>query len=63
MARRLSSHFDAPKVIGKPIAEMGRLGPRAPQVKLAMIRLSAEGFSLPRPWKASLTEYIDRFYR
>jgi len=56
MARRLNSHFDAPKVIGKPIAEMGRLGPRAPHVELAIIRLFAEGFSLPRPRKASLTE-------
>lgn len=48
----------ASKIIGKPMAEMGRPGPRPKYVVLEMKALKEAGISPLRDWKAALEEYI-----
>jgi len=50
--------LDPEKVIGVPDALMNR---RAPRLKYAVLEMSAlrrAGFTLPRPWKDAVTEYV-----
>ena len=46
------------KVIGKPMAEMGRIGPRPKFAVLEMRALKKAGISPPRDWHAALAEYV-----
>lgn len=50
--------LDPAKVIGKPSAEMGRRAMRLKYSVMEMVALKQAGFSLPRPWKEALKEYI-----
>jgi dTDP-4-dehydrorhamnose reductase len=50
--------LDPTKVVGKPLAEMGRPGPRLQYAVMAMNALHRAGFALPRPWQAALAEYV-----
>jgi dTDP-4-dehydrorhamnose reductase len=52
--------LDPAKVVGKPLAEMGRPGPRLQYAVMAMDALYHAGFALPRPWQAALAEYVKR---
>jgi dTDP-4-dehydrorhamnose reductase len=45
-------------ILGKPMAEMGRIGPRPRFVVLEMRALKLAGISPPRDWKAALAEYV-----
>jgi dTDP-4-dehydrorhamnose reductase len=45
-------------VLGKPMLEMGRPGPRPKFVIMDMRALKMAGLSPPRHWKAALAEYI-----
>ncbi len=45
-------------LLGKPIVEMGRPGPRPKTVVMEMRALKTSGISLPRDWKAALAEYL-----
>jgi dTDP-4-dehydrorhamnose reductase len=48
-------------IIGKPMAEMGRAGPRPKYVVLEMNALKMAGIAPPRDWKAALVEYIKTY--
>lgn len=48
-------------IIGKPMAEMGRAGPRPKYVVLEMNALKMAGIAPPRDWKAALAEYIKTY--
>ena len=48
-------------VIGKPMAEMGRAGPRPKYVVLEMNALRAAGIAPPRDWKVALAEYVKSY--
>jgi len=50
--------LDASKVIGKPMAEMRRPGPRLGYSVMAMNGLTKCGIAPPRPWDAALDEYM-----
>src|SRR5207302_10948376 len=56
-AARLAS-LDASKVIGVPMAEMRRVGPRLQYAVMEMAALVKAGIALPRPWKEALAEYV-----
>ena len=45
-------------IVGKPLVEMGRIGPRPKSVVLDMRALKVAGISPPRDWKAALAEYV-----
>ena len=45
-------------LLGKPIVEMGRPGPRPKTVVMELHSLKTSGISLPRDWKAALAEYV-----
>lgn len=48
-------------VVGKPMAEMGRIGPRPKFAVLEMRALKMAGISPPRDWKVALAEYVSTF--
>jgi len=50
--------LDIGKVVGKPLAEMGRPGPRLQYAVMAMDALQQAGFAPPRPWQDALAEYV-----
>jgi len=50
--------LDPAKVVGKPLAEMGRPGPRLQYAVMAMDALQQAGFAPPRPWQSALAEYV-----
>jgi dTDP-4-dehydrorhamnose reductase len=45
-------------ILGKPLVEMDRIGPRPKSVVLDMKALKVAGISPPRDWKAALAEYV-----
>lgn len=45
-------------LIGKPMTEMGRAGPRPKYVVLEMSALKMAGIAPPRDWKSALAEYL-----
>src|SRR5260370_6437427 len=45
-------------ILGKPLVEMGRIGPRPKSVVLDIRALKVAGISPPRDWKAALAEYV-----
>lgn len=45
-------------ILGKPLVEMGRIGPRPKFVVLDMKALKVAGISSPRDWKVALAEYV-----
>src|SRR5437763_7838407 len=45
-------------LLGKPIVEMGRSGPRPKTVVMELHSLKTSGIFLPRDWKAALAEYV-----
>jgi dTDP-4-dehydrorhamnose reductase len=45
-------------LLGKPMAEMGRIGPRPKWVVLDMKALMMTGISPPRDWQSALADYI-----
>jgi len=60
LARRAAvlAGLDPARVVGKPLAEMGRPGPRLQYAVMAMDALQQAGFALPRPWQDALAEYV-----
>jgi dTDP-4-dehydrorhamnose reductase len=50
--------FPTSNIIGKPMTEMGRAGPRPRYVVLEMNALKMAGIVPPRDWKAALGEYL-----
>lgn len=50
--------LDPAKVVGKPLAEMGRRAKRLQYAVMEMAALKEAGFSPPRPWGEALKEYI-----
>jgi len=62
LARRSAAlaGLDPGKVLGRPLAEMGRPGPRLQYAVMAMDALQHAGFALPRPWQDALAEYVKR---
>lgn len=48
-------------ILGKPMAEMARPGPRPKYVVLEMKALKEAGIAPPRDWKAALEEYIKNY--
>jgi dTDP-4-dehydrorhamnose reductase len=50
--------LDASIVVGKPMAELGRPGPRLPYAVMEMRALREAGIELPRPWQPALDEYV-----
>jgi dTDP-4-dehydrorhamnose reductase len=50
--------LDTGKVVGLPLAEMRRPGPRVPYSVMALDRLARRGFPVPRHWKDALAEYL-----
>jgi dTDP-4-dehydrorhamnose reductase len=50
--------FDPGKVVGVPSAQMGRRAKRLQYAVMEMRALSKAGFSLPRPWKAAVDDYL-----
>lgn len=46
------------RIIGKPLQEMGRTGPRPKYAVMEMKALRDIGIPAPRPWKIALTEYL-----
>ena len=50
--------LDPAKVIGVPDAQMQRRAPRLKYAVLEMAALSDAGFTLPRPWREALAEYV-----
>jgi dTDP-4-dehydrorhamnose reductase len=59
LARRAAvlAGLDPGKVVGKPIAEMERPGPRLQYAVMAMDALQQAGFALPRSWQDALADY------
>jgi dTDP-4-dehydrorhamnose reductase len=49
-------------LVGRPMAEMGRLAPRPKHAVLEMAALNRAGIATPRPWQEALSEYL-RSYR
>ena len=45
-------------LIGKPLSEMGRVGPRPKYAVMEMQALKMAGIAPPRAWKESLAEYV-----
>lgn len=52
------ARLDPARVIGKPLGEMKRAGPRPKYVVMEMAELKKRGFALPRPWEEALSDYI-----
>lgn len=50
--------LDASIVVGRPIADMHRIGPRLTFAVLQMQALHEAGILLPQPWEAALANYI-----
>ena len=50
--------LDVNKVIGVPSDQMGRRAKRLKYAVMEMHALEAAGFSLPRPWRAALGDYV-----
>jgi dTDP-4-dehydrorhamnose reductase len=50
--------LDASIVIGKPMSEMNRPGPRLQYAVMEMRALKDARIALPRPWEAALEEYV-----
>lgn len=50
--------FDAARVIGKPMDQMGRRGPRPKYAVMEMAALKRDGFAQTRSWEDALGEYI-----
>lgn len=46
------------RILGKPMSELGRPGPRPKYVVLEMKALKEAGITPPRDWKAALEQYI-----
>ena len=55
--------LDTSRVIGKPLAEMKRPGPRPKHTEMEMQALHAAGFTTPRAWQAALAEYLAKYWR
>jgi dTDP-4-dehydrorhamnose reductase len=51
--------LDKSKVVGLPLAEMNRPGPRVPYSVMALKALARGGFPAPRHWKEALAAYLD----
>ena len=51
--------LDSSIVIGKPLAEIGRPGPRLTYAVMEMRALKEAGIALPREWQGALAEYIN----
>jgi dTDP-4-dehydrorhamnose reductase len=60
LARRAAEFagLDARRVVGRPISEMRRPGPRLRYGVLALDRLTRAGIALPRRWEPALEEYV-----
>lgn len=60
LARRAveAAGLDASIVVGKPMAEMKRPGPRLKYGVMEMHALQAAGIALPRRWEAAVEDYI-----
>jgi dTDP-4-dehydrorhamnose reductase len=65
LARRAAilAGLDAGNVVGKPLAEMGRPGPRPEYAVMAMDALERAGFAPPRSWQEALAHYISSHSR
>lgn len=50
--------LDSSIVVGKPMAEMNRPGPRLKYSVMEMRGLRTAGIPLPRPWEEALQEYV-----
>jgi dTDP-4-dehydrorhamnose reductase len=50
--------LETSKVVGLPLAEMRRPGPRVPYSVMALDGLTTRGFPPPRHWKDALAEYL-----
>jgi len=46
-------------LLGKPLSEMGRVGPRPKYAVMEMQALKMAGIAPPRAWKAALAEYVE----
>jgi len=55
--------LDSSKVIGRPMAEMQRPGPRPKYTEMEMRALSEAGFKIPRPWQDALADYLARYWK
>lgn len=49
------------RVVGKPLAEMGRPAPRAKYAVMEMNALKQAGISPPRSWQTALAEYVKTY--
>jgi dTDP-4-dehydrorhamnose reductase len=52
------AHLPSDNIIGKPLAEMKRKGPRPKYAVMEMKALADAGISLPRHWKDALADYV-----
>jgi dTDP-4-dehydrorhamnose reductase len=57
------AHLPADNIIGKPLAEMKRKGPRPKYSVMEMKALRDAGVALPRHWKDALAEYVGTLNR
>jgi len=48
-------------VVGKPLSEMGRIGPRPKYAVMEMKALKMAGIAPPRSWQAALAEYLSTY--
>jgi dTDP-4-dehydrorhamnose reductase len=55
--------LDTSRVIGKPLAEMKRPGPRPKQTEMEMRALKGAGFITPRAWHEGLAEYLAKYWK
>jgi len=55
--------LDSSRVIGKPLAEMKRPGPRPEYTEMEMRALKEAGFTTPRAWQDALAEYLSKFWK
>lgn len=49
------------RVVGKPLAEMGRPAPRPKYAVMEMTALRLSGISPPRSWQTALAEYVNTY--
>ncbi len=55
--------LDSSRVIGMPLFEMKRPGPRPEHTEMEMRAIKEAGFATPRPWQEALTEYLTKYWK
>lgn len=55
--------IDTSKILGRPLAQIDRPGPRLKYSVMHMMALEDAGIAKPRPWEEALAEYISQLQR